>query len=105
MIIGVGIILIGLYVLVSTILPLPMVQTLLQYWPATLTLLGMSIILISSSARLIGGIVALSGIIMLIQRTTLFSINAERAFEGLVILFLGLLALVAFSGPKKHDSE
>lgn len=101
--VGVVIIIIGLYLLVSLIVNVPFIGMLLTYWPLTLVLLGLIMAMSGTNQEGLGAIITLVGLLAVASRTGLLDTAVGRTLGTVMIMLLGILVLVGFASPKSQD--
>lgn len=105
-IVGGLIIFAGLYLLLGIIVQVPMFATLLKYWPATLVLLGVTMLFGVKERAGLGAIITLVGLLALGGRLGLLDSDSGQVVNDIMLLSIGLLVLVGYASPNKpKDSK
>lgn len=102
-IVGVVIIIIGLYLLLGLIVNVPFVGMLLTYWPLTLVLLGLIMAMSGAGQEGLGAVITLVGLLSVANRTGLLDTAVGRTLGTVMIMLLGILVLVGLTTPKHQN--
>lgn len=99
-IVGLSIVIVGLYLLIGLFISVPFLGALLRYWPVTLIVLGLAVMFGSKERSGVGAVLTMIGLLFFGSRNGLLDTATGKVIADILLILLGIMVVVGFVTPK-----